>query len=145
MPPKSDRLPGLILPNFILNNGHRCQGLDPVKQPHKIDTAHTYTTVRPRMTKRLTRRRAVNVYVAPHGIDTAQTVKPGFRAAQPKNSGQYPVPVSVLIVQPARPHLPGGAPSDKHGTFWLTMTNLGTNNVTTERCLKTTCLLARTA
>ena len=63
--------------------------------------------------------RAMDVYVAAHGIAFAQPVEAHFATGQPQDTRQYPVPPGKLGAQFRCIDFPGRAAAYKHGIFGL--------------------------
>src|SRR5690606_10670489 len=85
-----------------------------VEQLDDVLVAHPDTPVRGWHTERFDVRRAVDVDVTPHRVNSAETIPAGFEAAEPENSRQDPVPAGVRPGQLRRPGLAGGSPADQH-------------------------------
>ena len=74
-------------------------------------------------------RAAVNVNVAAHGVDIAQTVESDFATGKPENARQNPVALGELFAKLRGIHFPGGTAPDKYRVKWLISADLGANDM----------------
>src|SRR5690606_9772955 len=80
---------------------------DAVEQLHDLFVAHSNAADRARHAHRLGIRRAVNVDVAAHRVDLAETIAADLRARQPQDTRQDPVAAGVRRGKLGRPDLAG--------------------------------------
>jgi len=76
----------------------------------------------------------VDIDISSHGIDLAQTVKPGLKAAQPQDARQDPVAAGVALPKLRRVYLHGWSPSYKDRIFRCATAYLCTHNMPAARC-----------
>lgn len=115
-----------------------------VEQFLNIGTMHTDAAVRPGLAVHQFVRTAVNIDIAPSGIDLAVAVSARFQAAQPQNPGQNPVAFRMAAAQFGRIYLAGRTPSLKDRIQRQAGADFGSNSMPAARRAFAAAQFART-
>src|SRR5260221_5282467 len=110
---------------------------------HDVLVAHAYAPDRTRLPHRDAVGTAVDVDVAPHGVDLAQPVPPRLATRQPQDAREDPVAAGKALGHFRRPDLPGRAAPDKDGVDGMICADFRAHDVFAARSAETSLLLAR--
>lgn len=113
-----------------------------LEQFQHVGVAHADTAMRMRRAHGLVIRRAVDVDVALHAVDIAETVEARLAAGKPEDARQNPVTLRILRTELWRPDFAGAATAAENAVDGLARADLGTDDMQAARGLVAVLLLA---
>ena len=90
-------------------------------------------------------RRPVDIDIAAHGINVAETVPPQLATGQPQDAREDPVAPGMFPLERCGPRFPGRPAPHEDRVLGSARPDFGPDQVSTARCLKTAEYLAHTS